>query len=354
MYLNNQPTKVQVNPESIKKDYEILKENLPIQMGIDHLDMDPNFLKQNKILHKLNLLNVGTINDVKLEDNKIKISDAEITNPAIQELYDKGELTDFSPVSTMYASKCPTGQADKVEQYSVINRVDFVPKGACKTCNVNYEGNASLSTEIERYDAKAIIGDENMATDPNAGNPAPDNGSIGNDPDDEAQDATLADIVAAINAQGTKLDSIQAGITALEGNAGIKEVAAIPDPNADPNATPAAASDSKPDPEIASLRKDVDEFKAQAAKSEANAIVEPFLKEGKILPADVEKHIGMAMKSPEDYKSIMESAAVVVDMKKHVKGDDGNASDSTDIVDKDGNTLEDSIKIVNKSLGRED
>ena len=98
---------------------------------------------------------------------RVKISDAEITNPAIQELYDKGELTDFSPVSTMYASKCPTGQADKVEQYSVINRVDFVPKGACKTCNVNYEGNASLSTKIERYDAKAIIGDENMATDPN-------------------------------------------------------------------------------------------------------------------------------------------------------------------------------------------
>ena len=244
-----------------------LKENLPIQIGIDHLDME-NVLKQNKILQKLNLLDVGTINDVKLEDNKIKITDAEITNSTIQELYDKGELTDFSPVSTMYASQCPTGQADKVEHYSVINRVDFVPKGACKTCNVNQpQGNAS-SSEITRYDAKAIIGDENMATDPNAGNPAPDNGSTGNDPDDEAQDATLADIVAAINAQGTKLDSIQAGITALEGNAGIKE-APTPDPNANPTAPAAAGSseeDVKLDPEIVQLKADVQEYKAKAQK----------------------------------------------------------------------------------------
>ena len=50
----------------------------------------------------------------------------------------------------------------------------------------------------------------------------------------------------------------------------------------------------------------------------------------------------------------MGNAAVIVDMKKHVKGADGTASNSDDIVDEDGNTLEDSLKIVNNSLGRED
>jgi hypothetical protein len=200
-----------------------------------------------------------------------------------------------------------------------------------------------------------------MVEDPKKGNaaaPAPDTGSTGNDPDDTAQDATLNDILQAVTDLAT---SLKTSITAIEGNLGIKETPAAP--AADPNApaAPAAASNStedKPvptvDPEIEQLKTDMKEYKAKAAKAEAAAIVNPFLEEGKILPADVEKHIGMAMKAPEDYKSIMESAAVVVDMKKHVKGADGNASDSTDIVDKDGNTLEDSIKIVNKSLGRED
>ena len=59
----------------------------------------------------------------------------------------------------------------------------------------------------------------------------------------------------------------------------------------------------------------------------------------------------MAMKSPEDYKEIMKNAKPVIDMTKHSQGGEGNASDSTDIVDEDGNTLEDSLKIVNKSLG---
>lgn len=327
-----EPTKVNVTPESLKKDYKILKENLPIQLGIDHLDMDASVLKKNKILQKMNLLNVGVLKDVKLENNKIRIADATITNPIIRELHDNGELNDFSIVSNMNVTPCPTGMADKVEEYSVINRVDFVGTGACKTCKVESPlGLASSSA----YNAKAIIGDESMAIDPNV------------DPnvDPKAQDPkaepTMAELMTVIKNMATHMTT---SLKSIEGALKIKTVdpnaPAVPDPNAAP-AAPAAGSDSgeeeeiegqasKPDPEIEQLKKDVATFKATAAKAEAISIIKPFQEDGKILPVDIEKHIGMAMKAPEDYKEIMKNAKAVIDMTKHSKTLPGNAADSED------------------------
>ncbi len=359
-----EPSKVYVSPESLKKDYEILKENLPIPLGIDHLDLDSNVLKKNKILQKMNLLNVGLLRDVKLEDNKIKITDAEITNPIIKELHQNGELNDFSKVSKMNVKPCPTGMADQVEKYSVINRVDFVGNGACEKCKVDMPLAASSSA----YNAKAIIkGDESMAADPNAGNPA-DPGADPNAQDPKNNEpATLDDVVAAIGTLGTKIDKVQSGITALEGKAGIKEPV---DPNADPNAQnpPAAASEggegegekdpeggaSKPDPEVVKLRKEMDELKGNAAKAEAEGIVSGFLEEGKIKPAETEKHVAMAMKAPEEYQEVMKEAPKIIDMERHSQGGTSAASNSTKLVDEDGEEidLEKISKEQDKMMGK--
>ncbi len=335
-----EPTKVNVTPQSLKQDYEILKKNLPIPLGIDHLDMDDSVLKKNKILQKMNLLNVGVLNDVKLENNKIKITDAEITNPIIRELHESGELDDFSQVSNMHVKPCPTGQADKVEKYSVINRVDFVGTGACKTCKVEMP----LAASSTAYNAKAIIGSENMAADPNAGNPA--DPKVDPNAQDPKKTATLDDVVAAIGTLGTKIDKMQVGITALEGKAGIKEPT-TQDPNVE--TPPAAASEgeeevegnaSKPDPEVLKLRKEMDELRGNAAKAEAQGIVEVYLKEGKIKPAQTEKHVAMAMKAPEDYQEVMKEAPVIIDMERHSQGGEGHASDSTKIVDEEGKEID--------------
>jgi hypothetical protein len=187
-----EPTKVYANAESVKNDYNILKQNLPIQIGIDHLD--DNVIESNKILKKMNLLNVGTIRDVKLEDNKIKITDAEITNPVIQKLYDEGELPYFSQVSRMNTKKCESGKADVIENYSVINRVDFVEKGACNTCKT---GLTEVNASFGGVNAKAIIGDDNVADDTsNTGDQSGTDGSTdGNDPDDTKQDQMLQAII---------------------------------------------------------------------------------------------------------------------------------------------------------------
>ena len=235
MWLDKKPTYVRATAESVKKDYEILQENLPIQIGIDHLDDD--ILAKNKILQKMNLLDVGIITAVKLENDSIKIAEAKITNPTIQALYDAGELDDFSIVSDMYVRPCPTGKADAIEDYSVINRVDFVGKGACKTCQV--EPPAAMASS-GRFNAKAIIGDENMAGD----NPANDGAGDGK----EDVEPTMADIGKTLAAIATTLEKQNKALAAIEGKMGIKEP--VDDNNAQPPAgdkPPAGAAGSADD-----------------------------------------------------------------------------------------------------------
>jgi hypothetical protein len=346
MWVDNKPTHVYASQRSVKRDYDILKSSLPIPIGIDHLNDET--LQNNKILSKMNLLDVGVINDIKLENNRIKITDSKITNPTVQELYNKGELPSFSVVSDLYSSKCGTGKADKVEEYSVIKRVDFVEKGACTECKVDLPNSMA-----QIGNAKAVInGDESMATDPNQ-NPAPD---AGTNPDDgsKPEPATLDDVVKAIGTLGTKIDKMQVGITALEGKAGIKEPTPDGGNQEQPPATPAAASNADEDPNearIVALENEIKASKAQAQKAEASAIVNTYLKEGKVAPAETEAHVAMAMATPEQYKTVMDKAPVIIDMEKHSA--QGSGSDSTGLTDENGEEvdLEKTSKEMDKLIG---
>ena len=358
MWLDDKPTRVHATPESVKQDYEILKQNLPIPIGIDHLD--DKTLNQNPILKKMNLLNVGSIDDVKLEDNAIRITESKITNPTVQELYDNGELTDFSFVSDMYTDKCKTGLADAVEKYSVINRVDFVEKGACKECKVDYN-NAQASVP-QRAQAKAIFkGDGTMAD----GNGNPDqNAGDQNSPDGSDAEPTMQDVLNAIQEQNNFLKS---SITAIEGALKIKAVPQDGQPPATPTAQPAApaqAGDATPDDEnnnsepaaasdateqrIIKLEKEVKAQKALAAKAQAASVVDGYLKEGKVKPADVENHIALAMDAEDKYKAIMDTAPVVIDMERHSRAEAGSSDDEEDI------DLDKSMKTIDAAIGKKE
>lgn len=300
----------------------------------------------------MNLLNVGQIKDVKLEDNAIKITESEITNPTVQELYNKGELPDFSFVSDMYTKECSTGLADAVEDYSVINRVDFVEKGACHECKVDYN-NAQASVP-QRAQAKAIIkGGNSMAGDAGNTNPAPvdQNNGSGNSGDgkgDDQQEATAQDVLNAINEMNTYLKS---SITAIEGALKIK---AVPQDGQQPPTTPAAqpaapaqAGDATKQ-RIIKLENEVKAQKALAAKAQAAAVVDGYLKEGKIKPADVENHIALAMDAEDKYKAIMDNADVIIDMTKHSKAG-ASSSDDEDEID-----LDKSMKTIDAAIGKKE
>lgn len=345
MWVDNKPTHVYASQRSVKRDYDILKSSLPIPIGIDHLNDET--LQNNKILSKMNLLDVGIINDIKLENNSIKITDSKITNPTVQELYNKGELPSFSVVSDLYSSKCGTRKADKVEEYSVIKRVDFVEKGACTECKVDLP-----DSTVQIGNAKAVInGDESMAANPND-NPAPDAGANPDQSGDETP-ATLDDVVKAIGTLGTKIDKMQTGITALEGKAGIKEPTAQ-DPN---EQAPAAASSpegeqaSAEEARITALENEVKASKARAEKAEASAVVDKYLKEGKVKPAQVETHVAMAMATPEQYTELMKDAPVIIDMERHSA--QGKGADATGLIDEEGEPidLEKTAKEIDEKIG---
>jgi len=206
LYINKEPRWVYVSQEALEKDYNILKANLPIPIGIDHLD--EKILQENKILQKMDLLNVGSIEDVELSDNGIRILEAKITNPLIQELYDQKKLPSWSIVSKVSLNECESGKTDYIEDYSIINRVDFVEKGAYTTCNLEYEDNL--------LNAKSVIGDI-MAED--GKNKESDESQENKDKKNETN---LNDIVKSITdfkeEISSKLDNVDQRITTIENN----------------------------------------------------------------------------------------------------------------------------------------
>lgn len=287
LYINKKPTWVYVSPEAARKDYKILKANLPIPIGIDHLD--PEIIQANKILEKMDPLNVGTINDVELKDDGIHILEAEISNPAIQQLYKDKKLPSWSIVSKASLKECQSGKADYIENYSIIDRVDFVEKGACTTCNLNYEDNDDLIY------AKSVIG-EIMA----------DN----NENNNENNNPTLEDVVKAITdfkkEVNDKIEKIDERIKAVE------------EPSEENNDDEGSENNAENDanaknPELEKLQKDIAKMKAEAADMEAKNTVKSYIDEGKILPKDIENHVSLAATNPEQYKVMMDDAPVLIE-----------------------------------------
>lgn len=322
LFVDGKPTWVYVSEDALKKDYNILKAKLPIPIGIDHLDK--KILQENPILEKLDLLNVGVIEDVELKDTGIHILEGKITNPIIKELYDEKRLPDFSMVGNVSLSKCKTGKVDYIEDHNVINRVDFVEKGACTTCNVEY-GHSLL-------EAKSIIGDI-MAEDGNNGN---NNNGDGQEGDN--QDSTMADVVKSITdfkkEVSDKLDSMDERITAIEGGTGEAQNS---DYDNNDNGEDGSEGETK-DPKLEALEAKVASMEAKAAEKEATSLVNGYIEEGKILPKDVKDHVELALSEPEGYQKIMAKAPVVVEIdKRHSSAEAGNLDndESEEYTDKD-------------------
>lgn len=288
LWVNNKPAKVYVPPENPKQTYETLQSRLSkqgnIPIGIDHLP--DNILKANPILAKLNLLNVGKITKIKYTDDAIKIVEAELTNPLIKNLYDKGELDMVSIVAKSTTSDCPRGDYDYIIDTTDITRVDIVEKGACKTCHIQSTDSSDtvvyarysikemeaepMSNELSKEDIKSIF--------------------------DECIDAKLAPMQEQI-------DTI---IKASE-----------------PPAEPTTGDEEK------------EELKAQIADLQAKtatAKVDNLIASGKILPADKETNVTLCAREPELFDKLYENAPVLIDLntKQSLFAGDSNDDDGTE------------------------
>lgn len=267
LWVNNKPAKVYVPPENPKQSYTKLQSRLSkqgsIPIGIDHLP--DNIIQANPILAKLNLLDVGEITKIKYTDDTIKIVEAELTNPLIQELYEAGELDMVSIVAKSTTSECPRGDYDYIIDTTDITRVDIVEKGACKTCHIQ----STDSSDTVVYARYPIMEEKPMPNELSK----EDIKSIF----DECIDAKLAPMQEQI-------DTI---IKASE-------------PPAEPT-----------------VDEEKEEMKAQIADLQAKtatAKVDNLIASGKILPADKETNVTLCAREPELFDKLYENAPVLIDL----------------------------------------
>ena len=314
IWVDKEPKQVKVTDKSIKKTFDTLQQNLPIPIGIDHLEDE--ILNKNPILKKLDLLNVGTLNSVKLTDNGIEVEEAVIENPAVMELYATGQLPSFSIVSDIYTRDCPELSVDYLEEYSDIKRVDFVERGGCQSCKVN---------QPQVVNARSIVdfeGDDTVKDEKKKG---------------ESQDSDVSAIIA-------RLDKIEERITALVEE--IKTNALKAEEAEKEDEGEATKTGEAKDPSLEKLEKEMEEIKTNALKAEAKAVVKGYLNEGKIAPKQVEQHEALAFSNPDGYKELMNDAPVIIDMTKQSKKDA-----EAEKADKDDDT---SYKAYQKATGQLD
>lgn len=157
LFINDKPARLLVPEDTILPTYELLKDKLVearVPLGIDHLSED--ILLKNKILAKMNPLDVGEVKKVATDGRDIYITDSELTNPSVQDLQDQGELPAFSMVGPIQAHECEREDIDYVlDHFKDITRFDFVEKGGCQTCKTGIEPTelilaSKLSMEVDK------------------------------------------------------------------------------------------------------------------------------------------------------------------------------------------------------------
>lgn len=156
LFINKKPARLLVPPETILPTFRQLKDKLTesrVPLGIDHLD--EQILNENKILAKLNPLDVGDVKEVATDGKDIYITDSLLTNSSVQELHDKGELPSFSIVGPVNVHECERDDIDYVlDSFKDIERIDFVEQGGCQTCKTGIEPTelilaSKLSMEVD-------------------------------------------------------------------------------------------------------------------------------------------------------------------------------------------------------------
>lgn len=168
VWVNDKPARVYVPEDTIldtfKQMQEVIRLKGHMNLGIDHLSDD--ILKNNQILSKLNLLDVGEITDIVTDGKGIYINDSKINNDMIKQLHDEDALPSYSIVGSMESKPCPSGEADYVLTGLDVERVDFVEEGGCQSCKVGVQPEGMILTAkistIKGEDSMVDVVDETI------------------------------------------------------------------------------------------------------------------------------------------------------------------------------------------------
>lgn len=138
VFVDNKPATIYVPENTIlptfNKSTTKIQEEGRIPLGIDHLSDE--ILKDNQILAKMNLLDVGSVTQIGTDGKGLYVMNSQIQNEQIRELNQKGELPSYSIIANFNGKKCPSGKVDYIIDTVEIERIDIVEQGGCSSCNV--------------------------------------------------------------------------------------------------------------------------------------------------------------------------------------------------------------------------
>lgn len=183
VFVNNEPSRVKVEPETIPSTFEVfqkeIEENGGIGMGVDHIPDD--LVEQFPTLKKLNVLDVGRITEIGHNEDSIYATKTEHTNPLIEELYANGELKNVSIVAPIVGELCADDDADYLlKGFKGIKRMDYVDEGGCRSCKTGLVPDDLVLT------AKLAMEEDNVTDENNPGNPGnPDGEGASNEEEEE-------------------------------------------------------------------------------------------------------------------------------------------------------------------------
>lgn len=302
LWVDNEPAKVYVPKENIKSTYEQLQSRLSkegsIPIGIDHLP--DNIIEANPILAKLDLLNVGNITKIQYADDTIRIVEAELTNPLIQDLYEKGELDMVSIVANSTTSECPRGDYDYIIDTTDITRVDIVEKGACPTCTIPKPTASDETVVYARYSIQTNRQEEPLM----------------------AEEAITMEAIKEAIAEA--IAPIDERLTALEE----KE-------------TQASQPPTEPSEEDDPVVKEMEARIAGLQKETATAKVDALIAAGKVLPAQKESAVELCAKDATQFEALYKDAPVLIDLETRQSLLAGNSEDNKPTLSEDEQLIAD-------------
>lgn len=307
-YVDDKPHKLFVTRGSIDATYKELKrtikKNGSIPLGIDHIKEAD--LNKYPILKELDLLNVGKIHDVYAKDNEIYIKEATLTNPMIRQMYDEGKLKALSSVGSICSKPCSTGKADSIAVQTKIERVDFVPKGACETCTIDNNkksDNGIFNARLSAQKGEIMAGNENKV-------------EIDTEKIEEqileSVEETISDTID--EKMDEKLDTLKEEL-----------LDELKKDNSDGDKKNVDAKLAK---QIEEQNKRIEAMEAAKSDELAEALVESAIQAGKALPKQKGSLVEFAKSSPEAYKEHMNTIEPFVPLGK--RGLEAGASNPED------------------------
>lgn len=323
VWVNGNATRLWVPEETILETYDKLQSRLEaegVSLGIDHLP--PHVIEQNKILKKMDLLNVGTALKFGTDGKSIYMTDSEVTNQEIQKLGYEGELPSFSVVGPIRADKCSRDNIDLVLKSLDIKRIDFVEKGGCASCNVG-ETNEDMIILGKLSIEEDIMSENEMQAEEVEQTEAVEQTETKEEPNQETE----------VQAEESRMDLFEKRLD--------KMMSIVEKISTDEIAA-----------EFAEVKKEQESMKLEAKKAEAKESVEKYIEAGIAVPAQREALEAIAVADPDGFEKLMASSPKILKFEQksqHMEAEESEEKIKDDLTEYDGLTQKEIDQLIEKA-----